>query len=153
VARSSATLPWWTSRPALLDLRDQVARDEHRDPVAGERLDQAAHLDDARRVQTVSRLVEDQQLGTGEHGRRDAEPLLHPQRVRAVPVPRPGQQAGPFEDGIDRGQRKLPEAGEHLQVLAAAELRVERGRLDERTDLAQVGRGFGEAPAQDHPVP
>ena len=133
----------------LLDLRDQVARDQHRDPVAGERPDQAAHLDDARRVQAVGRLVEDQQLGTGQHGRRDAEPLLHPQRVRAVPVPRPGQQAGPLEHRVDRGQRKLPEAGQRLQVLAAAQLRVERGRLDERADLAQVGRGLGEAAAQD----
>ncbi len=91
----------------------QAKPDEHRDPVIGEGLDQAAHLDDARRVQTVSRLVKDQQLGAGEHGRRDAEPLLHPQRVRAVPVPRPGQQAGTFEDRIDRGQRQ---AGERLQV-------------------------------------
>ena len=63
----------------LLDLGDQVARDQHRDPVVSEGLDEAAHLDDPRRIETVVRLVEYEQFGAAEHGRCDAQPLLHPE--------------------------------------------------------------------------
>ena len=41
----------------------------------------AAELEDARRVEAVHRLVEDQQLGIGEQAARDAEPLAHAERV------------------------------------------------------------------------
>ena len=91
--------------------------------------------------------------GPAQHGRRDAEPLLHAQRVGAVLVPGPGQQAGPVQHRVDRGEREPSQPGQRLQVVPAAQLRVERGRLDERADLVQVARGFGEAAAEDRAAP
>jgi hypothetical protein len=105
------------------------------------------------RVEAVRRLVEDQQLRGRQHGRRDAEPLLHAKRVRAVLVPRAGEQARALQYRVDRGERDPAKPGERLEVVAPAQLRVEGGRLDQRADLGQVAGGLGEVAAEDDPVP
>jgi len=46
--------------------------------LVGEPLEEVAHPADALRVQTVGRLVEDQQIRITQECRGDAEPLLHP---------------------------------------------------------------------------
>ena len=67
----------------LLDLVEEVRREDHRASLVDERAEQVAELEDAGRVEAVDRLVEDQQLGVGEQAAGDAEALAHAQRVRA----------------------------------------------------------------------
>ena len=52
-----------------------------------------AHLEDARGIEPVHRLVEDQQLGVGQQAAGDAEPLAHPERVRLDAVVAAGGEA------------------------------------------------------------
>jgi len=67
----------------LLDLVEQVGGDEHRPAlVFDQRADHPAHVEHPAGVESVHRLVEDQQLGVRQQAARDAEPLAHPERVR-----------------------------------------------------------------------
>jgi hypothetical protein len=52
----------------LLDLVQDVARDEHGPALAPEAPHQLAHLDDPGRIEPVRRLVQDQDLGVLEEG-------------------------------------------------------------------------------------
>ena len=65
----------------LLHLAEQVAGDQHRAALGGERLEQVAHPADALRVEPVGRLVEDQHPRVADQRGGDPEPLLHAQRV------------------------------------------------------------------------
>ena len=89
--------------------------------------------------------------GIAEEGRGDAEPLLHPERVRLDLVPRPIAQPDELEQLLDpavRGRRSG--GGERPQVLPAGQVRVEGRRLDERSDLEQpVPVAPAERPAED----
>ena len=149
--RTSATVPCATRRPSrmtpevgadLLDLGEQVAGDEHRGAVGGQRPDQRAHLAGALRVEAVGRLVEDEQVAGCEQRRGDGEPLPHAERVGAVALPGRGQQAHPVERRVDapaRGARVGQQVGgvEPGQVGPAREVGVERRALDERADPGQ----------------
>ncbi len=63
-------------------LGEKMAGDEHRAPLVGERAHQGADPEDALRVETVHRLVEEQHLGVAEHRRGDAEALGHAEGER-----------------------------------------------------------------------
>ena len=66
----------------LLDLAELMGGQEYCAPfVLCERADQLAELDDARRIEAVARLIEDQQLRVGEQGAGHPEPLAHPRGV------------------------------------------------------------------------
>ena len=66
----------------LLDLREQVARDEDGDAaLGGEVAHELADLADAGRVEAVGGLVEDQDVRVAEQRLRDAEALAHAERV------------------------------------------------------------------------
>jgi acetyl-CoA acetyltransferase len=58
-------------------LAHQVAGQEHRAALGGQRLHQVPDPHDAVGVQAVDRLVEQHRLGVAEQGRGDAEPLVH----------------------------------------------------------------------------
>ena len=86
---SSSTEPWKTLRPApdhdhviadVLDLGQQVARDEDGHALVGQRLDQAPHLHDPGRVQPVGGLIEDEERGMAAAGRRRS-PVVASSRV------------------------------------------------------------------------
>ena len=62
----------------LLHLAEQVARHEHGAALGAERADEVAELLDARGVEAVRRLVEDQQRGVLQQRRRETEPLRIP---------------------------------------------------------------------------
>ena len=62
----------------LLDLGQQVARDEDRPTGAGQGRQQVADFHDAGRIQPVDRFVEDDDRGVGKEGLGDAQPLAHP---------------------------------------------------------------------------
>jgi hypothetical protein len=70
----------------LLQLGEDVAGHEHRAALIGERANVLAQPMDASRVQTVRRLVEDEQFRLAEDCRRDTEPLPHAQRETADPL-------------------------------------------------------------------
>ena len=65
----------------LLDLGQDVARDEDRPARIGQVAQLRPQAVDPGRVEAVGRLVEDEQLRVVQEGRGDAEPLAHPQRV------------------------------------------------------------------------
>ncbi len=67
----------------LLDLCEQVAREQHGDALAGEPPDQCAHVAHARRVEPGRRLVEQQQPWIAKQRAGDPEPLPHAVRVTA----------------------------------------------------------------------
>ena len=132
----------------LLELAEVVRRHEHRATAAGQRSDQPAHLVDALRVEAVRRLVEDQQRRVAEQRGGDAEALLHAERVGAVAVVAAVAEPDGVEQGGDPLDRVTADRGEHAQVLAAAEGRVERRALDHRPDARQVGGGGGDVVAE-----
>ena len=108
-----------------LHLAQDVAGDQDRLAPVGEAAHRRPDLVDARRVESVGRLVEDQQVRVLEQGRGDGEPLLHAERVGPEPVlgrgrpapppPAPGRSgaaahrsrgpAGPGSSGRRRGGR------------------------------------------------
>ena len=67
----------------LLDLGQDVARHEDRLALVGEEAEQLPHRHDARGVEAVGRLVQQQQVGVRQERERDAQPLAHTQGVRA----------------------------------------------------------------------
>ena len=70
----------------LLDLRQQVAGDDHRAAGRGVGAQHLAHGVDLRRVEPVGRLVEHQQVGQAEHRLGDRHPLPHALAVAAHPL-------------------------------------------------------------------
>ena len=129
----------------LLDLGHQVAREEDGAAALAEAPDELAHLGHAGRVEAVRRLVEDQQVRVLDQRGRDAEPLLHPLRVRAEAVACPLAEADLVERGRDPLLGDARMAGEHAQVVPCGQERIERGGLDHRPDprqpLRRAGRG------------
>ena len=89
----------------LLHLGEQVARDEYRRAVPGERRDQVPNLASSLGVKAVRRFVEDEELARREQGGRDGEPLPHTERIGAVALAGGRQQSDPVERGVDPGAR------------------------------------------------
>src|SRR5207302_2887544 len=67
----------------LLYLREEMARQQHGDPLAGQAANEVAHVAHAGRVEAGSGLVQEEQLRLPQKRRGDAEPLAHPVRVAA----------------------------------------------------------------------
>ena len=131
-------------RAELLDLAEQVARDEDGGALGGERADEAAHLARALRIEAVAGLVEDQQVPRPEQGVGDAESLLHAERVCVRLLLRRVTQADPVEGGIDpgaagRGRRVQIGRVQAQQVGSSGEEGVDRRPLDESADTRQHG--------------
>ncbi len=129
-------------RADLLDLGEQVRGDEHGRAVRGDLLDQRPDLAGALRIKAVGRLVQDHQVTGPEQRGSDAEPLLHAERVRAVPLVRRGEQAHLVERVIDArpgGAELSARVGGVApgQVLPPGQERIERGTLDQRADPRQ----------------
>ena len=124
----------------LRDLREDVARDQDRPPLARERAEEVAKPADALRVEAVRRLVEDEHLGVAEKRRREAESLPHPERVALHAPPartRPGRRArAPRRPAISgcprraraRGGGSGPSAPDARRRSRAARRRAARAR-------------------------
>ena len=65
----------------LLELAQDVRRDEYGAPARRRPTDEVAHLVDPGRIEAVGRLVQDEQRGIAQKGGCDAQALLHPERV------------------------------------------------------------------------
>src|SRR3954454_4472419 len=121
----------------LVDLAQQVARDQDRGAVAGQRPDQLTDLARALGVEPVGGLVEHQQVLRRQQRRGDREALPHPERVRAVPLPGRREQPHPVEGGVDARAGRARIGGavggvEAHQVRPPGQVGVERRALDQR---------------------
>ena len=141
----------------LLDLVEEVRRDEHRAPVLLD--EEADHLPEGRhagRVEPVRRLVEDQELGIGEQAPGDAEALSHPHRVSLDLAVCVRGEPDALEGAVDVGVRvAAQEAGPYLEVAATGEVRIEPRLLDDASDAAErdVGLAGDAVPANvDRPA-
>ena len=118
----------------LLNLVQQVGRQEDRAAVVHERADELAKLDDAGRVESVGRFIEDQELRFSEQAAGDPQPLAHPHRIGLHPLVGALGQADPVERALDPGVRLgLTARCRNAQVLPAGQMPVEARRLDDRT--------------------
>ncbi len=118
----------------LRDLGEHVAGDEHRAPARGLLAHHAAHPGDARRVEAVGRLVEDQHLGVAEQRRRDRQPLAHAHRVALHTAVGGRLQSDRLEHLVDALRRMAPGRREHAQVIARRAAGVKRGVLEHGAD-------------------
>jgi hypothetical protein len=125
-----------------------VRRHEHRPAPSSQAADQPSHLLDALRIEAVGRFVEDEQLGVAQQRGSDPEPLLHAERVAAIPVLGPAGQAHQLQQVGDESGVLASRDGQHFEVPAAADRRVERRRFDERTDGAQERGRAIDGPAE-----
>ena len=149
-----------------LDLVEEMGRQHHGAALRHQRRDHVAHVEHARRVEAVHRLVEDEQLGVPEQTGGHAQPLAHPHGVLGHLVVGPLQDADTLERRLDAALcRRLTGRGEDLQVLATGEVAVEAGLVDDGPDpgqgrvavagdrVAEQGHrpGVGVGQAQQHP--
>src|SRR5207249_2171942 len=88
-------------------------------------------------VEAVGGLVEDEEIRVLEQRRGDAQALLHAGRVGAELAAGPGAELDDVQHLVDALLLHARHVGDHPQVLAAGEVGVEAGRLDERADPGQ----------------
>ena len=117
------------------DLRQHMAGDQHRAPAGGEGLQKGAQPADARRVEPVRRLAQDQQVRVTEERGGQAEPLPHPQGEPADLAVRVGGQLNDVENLVDPVRRDAGGGGEHPQVVASRTQWVEPGPVDQHTGV------------------
>ena len=106
-------------------------------PCRGQRPQEAAHPDDALGVHAVERLVQHQHRRVAEQRRGDPEPLPHAERVAARLAPGRRLQAGLLDHLIDPLGGQALRMGQPQQVVAGAAAGLQRGRVQQRPDLAQ----------------
>jgi hypothetical protein len=68
-------------RAQLFDFAEQVAGQEHGGAAACQRRDRGPNVDDADRIQTISRLVEDEERWRSAERQRESQPLAHAGRI------------------------------------------------------------------------
>ena len=107
-------------------------------PPGGQVDEQVADLGDARRVEAVDGLVEDQDRRVGQQRQGDAETLAHPGRIAPGRTLADRRQVDQSERGGDPGTRAsvrpAPRGGQDAQVLGSREVRVEDRGRDHRPD-------------------
>src|SRR5688500_8071456 len=91
----------------------------------GEAADQLANFADARGIESVRRLVEDQHAWAAEHRLCDTEALAHSERVRSDALVEPVIEVYQCGDAFDLAARYAQHAREVLEVFARM-LRVPR---------------------------
>ncbi len=120
------------------DLVQEVRRQHDRAALGDQRQDHVAHLAHTGRIETVHRLVQDQQLRITEQTRGDTETLAHPHRVLRHPIIGATGHSDPLERRSDAVPRRpFASRGKNLQVLAARQMAVKPGLVDDRTDTRQ----------------
>src|SRR5665213_3344446 len=97
------------------------------------------YFENSRRIESVRRLIENQQLWVVQERTRDRESLLHPQRVltgTAVCGTTQIYQIEHFIDALCRDSRM--EAAECQQISPAREIWIVRRSVDHRADTGQA---------------
>ena len=98
---------------------------------------EAAQPRDARGVQPVRGLVQDQDLRFAQQRRREREPLLHPQRELAHAPGRERRHAGGLEHAVDPTRAEAALDRDDPQMVAGRPARVEAGELQGGSDLRE----------------
>ncbi|MBB5780639.1 hypothetical protein HD596_007395 [Nonomuraea jabiensis] len=120
-----------------LHLGHEVAGDEHRPPLGGQRAHEPTHPAHPVRVEPVDGFVEHQHLRIPQQRRRDAEPLAHAERQRPGPLACRRGHADRLQHLVHAPPRDAVGAGQSHQVRVAAAARVQRAGVEERADRAQ----------------
>ena len=140
----------------LVDLAEQVAGHHHRhaEP-AGQGADELPHLLDARRIQAVGGLVQDQQPGEAQQGGGQAQPLLHAQGVVGRPLALLAVQPDDAQHLPDVPLRRPAQGLDDVQVLRAGQVAVVAGALDQAAHLTEsLHAGAGtHGPPKDGDLP
>ena len=134
----------------LIELGQVVAGDEDGGAaLAGQLAQESTHLDDADRVEAVDRLVEDQQLGTGDEGDGDAQALTHAQGELPHPLAaRVGQADEPEQLVLQRRRRDAADDAVQVEIVTGAHAQLQAGGLDEAAQAPQVVLGRAAAVAR-----
>ncbi len=96
-----------------------MAGEEDGDPRRGLLPQQIAHLDDAMRVESIGRLVQDEQAGAPQQGASNPQPLLHPEGIGGVPIPAPRREAGLLQRQVSSPVGQRQQAAERAQVVSS----------------------------------
>ncbi len=117
----------------------------------GDGSDELTHLPDPDRVQSVRRLVEDEQVRIAEQGGADGEALLHAEGVRPYLVRAAAGESDLVEDPV-HPRRVLPaQHGEGGEVAGTGQRRVQRGALDQGAHPWQVAGRCHQGMTEDGP--
>ena len=138
VVACSTNLPRWiitTSSAICSTSAEDVAGEEDRPPLGGERAKQLAEPADALRVEPVRRLVEDEHLRVAEQRAGQAEPLAHAERVPADAPSGRVREIDELEHFLHSRARDARRRREHPQVIAPRSARMEVGGLEHCADL------------------
>ena len=131
-----------------------VRRDEDRRPAPGEAEELLPELAPALRVDARRRLVEHQQLGLVDGGRREREPLLPPARERPGPRAAVGDEPGVVEHRREPGAPATPpepeDLGGEVEVLLDREILVEREVLGHVADRGAQALGVARHAVAEH---
>ena len=123
-----------------LDIRQDVARQQHRRTARALLEHQVAHIPATERIESAHRFIEDQEFGLVHHGGGKAESLEHALRVLAKRHPRTLAEPDPAQPVTCRTRRfTRAEAREpcgQLKVLDAIQVVVEVGLLGQEAELA-----------------
>jgi hypothetical protein len=120
----------------LLHLAEDMAGDEDRPAGGRERPQEIAEPTDPLRVETVRGLVEDEEPRSPEQRPRDAQPLPHPERVRADGARGHRSELDAVEHRVDPRVGNACRRREHPQMVPPGALRVKVRRLEHRADRA-----------------
>ena len=120
----------------VLDLRQDVARDEDRAPLVAERPDQLADLDDPAGSSPFAGSSRISSAGILQQRRRDPEPLLHPERIGPHRILASIRETHPGQHPSIAASVVPADAAEDLEVPPAREAREQRRLLHDRADAA-----------------
>src|SRR5205823_8424661 len=115
----------------LLQLSQQVATEENGLALLAQAPQQAAHPDDTKGVEAISRFVEDQQVWIREQSHGHPEPLLHPLRICSHRVFCPIAQIDSFEHLANARARMAAKVAKHLQIRPPTQAGIESRSFDE----------------------
>jgi hypothetical protein len=130
-----------------------MAAHEERRATISQAPHQLTHLDDPGRIETIGRLIEEQELGVGQECCRDAEALLHTEGIGADLVPCAIRKAHGLEQSRDVRVAMPSERRECREVGSSRQGRVERRSLDERADAVHERPRVTDRLTEDGRVP
>src|SRR4029453_401634 len=119
----------------LLDLGEDVTRDEDRPPLRRKRAQELAKPTDSLWVEPVRRLVEHEDAGIAEQRSREAQPLAHAERVTAGAASRGTLKVDDVENLLDPRARDSGCRSQNPQMISPGAARMEVCRLEHRPNL------------------
>lgn len=118
-------------------LRHQMRRDQHRSTLARQIAQQMTDPQNAIRIQTIHRFVENQRRRITQQRRRDPEALPHPQGKPANPLRSDISQTNQPQQLVDSTRRDPTRRREHQQMIARRTTVLDSLGLEQRTHLVQ----------------